>query len=56
MTDKEKIIKYFKKRAVKGERPLIVNCIDIASELDVEYDLVHQTINELIEEGSFREI
>jgi len=54
MEDKKKIVEYLKKKARKGER--IIDCIGVASELGVNYDLVHKTIDELIEDGSVREI
>lgn len=54
MEDKKKIVEYLRKKAQKGER--IINCINAASELGVNYNLVHKTIDELIEDGSLREI
>ena len=54
MDDRKKIVEYMRKKARKGER--IINCIDVASELGVNYNLVHKTLDELIEDGSVREI
>ena len=54
MNDREKIVEYMRKKARNGER--VINCIEVASELDVNYDLVHKTIDELIDNGSLREI
>ena len=54
LTDKQKIIEYLKEKVRKNDR--IVNCIEIASNLNVSYFLVGQTIDELIKDGSLREI
>ena len=54
MTDKEKIIEYMKEKARKKD--YVVNCIEVATKLNVSYELVNKTIDELIDDGSLREI
>lgn len=54
MKDREKIVEHLRKKARKGKR--FIDCIEIASELGVNYELVYKTIDELIEDGSLREI
>ena len=36
MKDKKKIVEYLRKKARKGER--VINCINVASELGVNYN------------------
>jgi len=54
LTDKQKIVEYLKEKARKNDR--IVNCIEVASNLNVSYFLVHETIDELVKDGSLREL